>query len=336
METEENNQEQSKKSVWIGLGVLIGVIILVGIVGFIALRPEPEVITGEVAATEYRVSGKVPGRVVQFYVQEGQQVKAGDTLVYIPSPEVDAKMMQAKAARAAASAQSNKAKAGARSQTITAAKELYNKALAAETVYKKSYDRTKALYNKKVISGQKMDEVEAQYKAAVADCAAAKSQYDMALEGAQKEDKAAAAALVAQAQGAVKEVTAYEAERYLLSPANGEVVEIYPKCGELVGQGSPVMSILDMSDVWFTFSIREDLLKGMKVGDTVEVVIPALDEEKTCKAVITSIRAMASYATWRATKNNGQYDVKSFDVKVVPCERNIKGLRPGMTTLIKR
>lgn len=335
METEENIQEQSKKSVWIGLGVLIGVIILVGIIGFIALRPEPEVIMGEVYASEYRVSGKVPGRVVEFYVQEGQQVKMGDTLVYIPSPEVDAKMMQAKAARAAAAAQSDKAKAGARSQMITAAKELYNKAQAAADVYQKSYNRTKALFDKKVISAQKMDEVEAKYKAAVADCAAAKSQYEMALEGAQSQDKAAAAALVAQAQGAVKEVTAYEAERYLLSPANGEVVEIYPKRGELVGQGSPVMSIVDMSDVWFTFSMREDLLKGMKVGDTIDVIIPALDEEKTHKAVIRSIRAMASYATWRATKNNGQYDVKSFDVKVVPCE-SIKGMRPGMTTIIKR
>lgn len=338
METEnkEEIRQQSKRSVWIGLAVVVGIIVIVGLIGLVALRPEPEILAGEVCATEYRVSGKVPGRVARFYVTEGQRVKAGDTLVFIPSPEVDAKMQQARAVRAAAAAQSNKAQAGARSQVVTAARELYNKAQAAEEVYRKSYERTKALYNKKVISAQKMDEVEASYKAAVADCAAAKSQYEMALEGAQNEDKAAAAALVAQAQGAVSEVTAYEAERYLLSPSDGEVAEIFPKKGELVGQGSPVMSILDMGDVWFAFSMREDLLGGMKVGDTIQVTIPALDEKKTHPAVISGIRAMASYATWRATKNNGQYDVRSFDVKVVPVERDIEGLRPGMTALIKK
>ena len=324
--------ENSKKSLWIGLGAVIGIIVIVGIIGVIVLKPEPEVLMGEVAAAEYRVSGKVPGRIVNLYVEEGQHVNVGDTLVYIPSPEVDAKMQQAKAARAAATAQSNKAKAGARSQTITAARELYNKAKAAEEVYSKSYERTKALYEKKVISAQKMDEVEAKYKAAVADCAAAKSQYEMALEGAQNEDKAAAAALVAQAQGAISEVTAYEAERYLLSPANGEVAEIYPKKGELVGQGSPVMSIVDLDDVWFTFSVREDLLQNLTVGSEVKVVIPALGEA-TYPAKVTYMRAMASYATWRATKNTGQYDVKSFDLKMKPLVE-IPNLRPGMTVLI--
>ncbi len=333
METKEHIQAQGKRSVWIGLAVLIGVVVLVALIGFVTLHPRPEVLTGEVYAAEYRVSGKVPGRVAAIFVEEGQQVKAGDTLIYIPSPEVDAKMEQAVAARAAAQAQNAKAKAGARKQTIEAARELYNKALAAQEVYEKSYQRTKTLYEKKVISAQKMDEVEAQYRAAVADCAAAKSQYDMALEGAQREDREAAVALVERAQGAVDEVTAYERERYLTSPANGEVVEIYPKCGELVGQGAPLMSIVDMRDVWFTFSLREDLLHGMQVGDTVEVLVPALDAEKTYLSIITGIKAMAAYATWRATKNNGQYDVKSFDVKVRPCE-TIAGIRPGMTTIL--
>lgn len=313
---------------------MIAVVAIVALVGIFALRPEPEMLLGEVAASEYRVSNKVPGRMERIYVEEGQRVSAGDTLAYVSSPEVDAKMMQAQAARSAATAQSVKARNGARQQQIESAHEMWQKAQVGVDIAKKSFDRVQALYEKNVVSAQKRDEVEAQYKAAVATANAAKQQYDLAMEGAQNEDKLAAQALVAQASGAVSEVQSYIDSRYLVAPCNGEVVEIYTKHGELVGTGSPVMSILDMSDVWFTFSVREDLLKDMKVGADVDVVIPALGEQ-TFKAKITQLKAMASYATWRATKMTGQYDVKSFDVKMVPVEP-IADLRPGMTVIIKQ
>lgn len=313
---------------------MIAVVAIVALVGIFALRPEPEMLLGEVAASEYRVSNKVPGRMERIYVEEGQRVSAGDTLAYVSSPEVDAKMMQAQAARSAATAQSVKARNGARQQQIESAHEMWQKAQVGVDIAKKSFDRVQALYEKNVVSAQKRDEVEAQYKAAVATANAAKQQYDLAMEGAQNEDKMAAQALVAQASGAVSEVQSYIDSRYLVAPCNGEVVEIYTKHGELVGTGSPVMSILDMSDVWFTFSVREDLLKDMKVGAEVDVVIPALGEQ-TFKAKVTQLKAMASYATWRATKMTGQYDVKSFDVKMVPVEP-IADLRPGMTVIIKQ
>lgn len=313
--------------------MLIAVVVVIAVIGAIFLKPEPEVFMGEVNAAEYRVSGKVPGRVETLLVKEGDMVKEGDTLVVINSPEVAAKMEQAQAARAAATAQSTKAKNGARQQQIASAYEMWQKAQVGVDITKKSLDRTQTLYDKKVISAQKRDEVEAQYKAAVATANAAKLQYEMACEGAQDEDKAAARALVAKANGAIAEVDSYMGERYLVAPCDGEVVEVYPKRTELIGTGSPVMSILDMSDVWFSFSIREDLLCGIKVGDVMEVEIPALGEQ-TYKARVTYMRAMASYATWRATKNNGQYDVKSFDIKLVPVSR-IENLRPGMTALIK-
>lgn len=313
--------------------MLIAVVVVIAVIGAIFLKPEPEVFMGEVNAAEYRVSGKVPGRVETLLVKEGDMVKEGDTLVVINSPEVAAKMEQAQAARAAATAQSTKAKNGARQQQIASAYEMWQKAQVGVDITKKSLDRTQTLYDKKVISAQKRDEVEAQYKAAVATANAAKLQYEMACEGAQDEDKAAARALVAKANGAIAEVDSYMGERYLVAPCDGEVVEVYPKRTELIGTGSPVMSILDMSDVWFSFSIREDLLCGIKVGDVMEVEIPALGEQ-TYKAQVTYMRAMASYATWRATKNNGQYDVKSFDIKLVPVSR-IENLRPGMTALIK-
>lgn len=325
--------ENTKKQSLIGAGVLIAVVVVLAVVGLIVLRPEPEVLMGEAEASEYRVSGKVPGRVEEFYVHEGDQVKAGDTLVFINSPEVSAKLEQAQAARSAASAQAGKAKKGARQQQITAAYQMWQKAQVGVDIAKKSLDRVQSLYDKKVVSAQKRDEVEAQYKAAVATANAAKSQYDMALEGAQQEDKEAALALVAQANGAIAEVQSYMGERYLTAPCDGEVVEIYPKRTELIGTGSPVMSIVDMSDMWFTFSVREDLLGNLKVGKVVEVTIPALGDG-TYQARVTYLRAMASYATWRATKNNGQYDMKSFDVRMVPVEE-IPGLRPGMTAIIK-
>ena len=325
--------DNNSKSLVIGVGVIVGIVVMVGLLGVFALRPEPELLMGEVYVSEYRVSNKVPGRIDTIFVTEGQQVCKGDTLAYISSPTVDAKLAQAKAARSAAKAQSSKADKGARQQQISAAYEMWQKALVGVDISKKSYDRVKQLYDKKVVSAQKFDEVEAQYKAAVATANAAKTQYDLAVDGAQDEDKLAAKALVDQANGAVSEVKSYIVDQFLLAPCDGEVSEIYPKRSELVGTGSPVMSILDMSDVWFSFSVREDLLKNLTVGTEVDINIPALGEQ-TYKAKVTYLKTMASYATWRATKVNGEYDVKSFDVKLVPTE-DIPNLRAGMTAIIK-
>ena len=321
-----------QKNLWMGIGVVIAAVAVMAIIGLVVLQPQPEMITGEVCADEYRVANKVPGRLSQLFVEEGQHVRAGDTLAYISSPEVDAKMQQARAARAAADAQSSKAQNGARQQQIASAYEMWQKAEVGVDIAKKSFDRVQTLYDKKVISAQKRDEAEAQYRAAVATSNAAKLQYDMAREGAQSEDKAAASALVRQAEGAVSEVESYVRDRYLLAPCDGEVAEIYAKHSDLIGTGSPVMSILDMSSLWITVSVREDLLGDLRVGNTVDVRIPALGE-KTYRCKVTYLKAMATYAVWRATKINGQYDVKSFDVKLVPVEP-IPDVRPGMTAIV--
>lgn len=267
-----------------------------------------------------------------FLYEEGEQVKKGDTVAIIDSPEVYAKLAQAQAARNAAEAQNQKAITGARQEQITGAYEIWQKALVGEDIMRKSYERVERLYQKQVVTAQKRDEVKAQYDAAVATAKAAKSQYDMAVHGAQKEDKMAAQALVERADGAIQEVNAYLSELYMTSPTDGEVSERYPKVGELVGTGSPVMSIMDLSDIWFTFSVREDMLRGLEVGKEVMVKVPALGEE-TYPVRITHIKVMASYATWRATKANGEYDVKTFDVKARPISP-IEGLRPGMTAII--
>ncbi len=325
-------KKEKKGSLLLGLAAMLIVVIIVALVGVFALQPEEILITGEAEATEYRVSGKVPGRIEMYLAEEGDRVKKGDTLVVIYSPEVEAKMAQALAARAAAEAINQKAQNGAQREQITGAYELWQKAKAGEEIYRKSYQRVKSLYDKGVVSAQKRDEVEAQYKAAVATTKAAKSQYDMAIAGARDEDKAAAAAQVARVDGIIQEVEAAAAERYLLSPIDGEVSERFPKTGELVGQGSPVMAIIDLEDMWFTFSIREDMLQGITPGTHLNVRIPALGEN-TYDVVVTYIKAMGSYATWRSTQANGQYDVRTFDVKAKPTNY-IPDLRPGMTAIV--
>ena len=316
-----------------GLVALIIVIVIIFIIGLIVNKPEPLVIEGEAVASEVRISGKVPGRIHEFKAEEGSQVKAGDTLVIIESPELSAKLEQANAAENAAQAQNKKAIKGARKEMIFGAYEMYQKALVGVDIAKKSYDRVQRLYDKGVISAQKRDEAEAQYKAAVATSNAAKSQYDMAMNGAESEDKEAALALVNRAKGTVNEVKSYIKEITLSSPIDGEVTEVYPKRGELVGTGAPIMSIVDLNDIWFSFNIREDLLGGLKMGKTFRVKVPALNNQ-VVEVKVTYIKALASYATWKATKTSGQFDVKTFEIRAKPVKK-IADLRPGMTAVFE-
>ena len=325
---------QKKGNIWIGIGVLVALIAAVSVLGIIFSRPKEAVIQGEAEAAEYRISGKVPGRIEAFYAAEGDMVHKGDTLVLIDSPEVRAKLAQANAAYAAAAAQRNKANTGARKEEIAGAYEIWQKALVGKDIAKKTLDRATRLHEQKVISDQKFDEATAQYNAAAATAEAARSQYDMAVKGAREEDKAAAIALVDRANGAVMEVKSYLSELKLTSPVDGVISARYPHVGELVGTGSPIMTVTDLSDMWFTFNIREDKLHSMKSGDKLRLSIPALDG-KEIDATVTYIAARESYATWRATKETDQYDAKTFEVRAVPTVV-VEGLRPGMTAIVVR
>ena len=325
-------EKKKNYNVIIGLSALVFIVLLIAFVGYLVSKPRPHVIQGEAEATEYRISCMVPGHVTELYFREGQQVHKGDTVAFIDSPQVRAKLAQAQAARSAAQAQSTKASNGAQQEQIAGAYELWQQALVQEDIMKKSFDRVKSLYEQKVVAAQKYDETKAKYDAAVAQAKAAKSQYDMAVKGARAEDKAAAQALVHQAEGAIQEVNSYLRELYLISPADGIVSDVYPKQGELVGQGSPVMTVTDLSDIWFTFNIREDQLHSMNVGDELTVSIPALDGAKV-RATVNYMAVRESYATWKATKETDLYDARTFEVRAVPAEA-VTGLRPGMTALV--
>lgn len=317
-----------------GVIALVAVVLIVSVVGFIVSRPKAIVIQGEAEATEYRVSGKIPGRIEEFRADEGQSVKKGDTLVLIDSPEIRSKIAEANAAKAAAVAQKNKAYNGAQQEQIAGAYEMWQKALVGEEVMRKSFERISELHEEKVVSDQKYDEVKAQYDAASATARAAKSQYDMAVKGARQEDKDAAVALVERANAAVELVNSYMDEIVLTAPADGIIAARYPKVGELVGQGSPIMTIQDLDDMWLTFNVREDRLEGMKSGDKLNLTVPALGN-KHITATVYYIAVRESYATWRATKEIGEFDTKTFEVRARP-DTKVEGMRPGMSVILER
>ena len=326
-------ERRSRANLIVGLTTLLLVVILVCFMGWFFVTQEEDVIQGEVDANEVRVSSKIPARIQSFKVEEGQMVKEGDTLVLLSSPELYAKLQQAEAAKAAAKAQSHKAQNGAQQEQIEAAYQMWQKAKINLDIMKKSYERVKKLYEGEVVSAQKFDETEAQYNAAVATERAAKTQYDMAKNGARAEDKKAALAVVDRAQGAVDEVEAYLPEVQLLAPISGEISEVFPKQGELVGQGAPIMNIIDLDNLWVTINIREDKLSNFKKGQKIQAIVPALDN-KEITLVVTYIKALGTYATWRATKTSGDWDVKTFEVHAKPTAK-VPDLRPGMSVLIK-
>jgi len=325
-------EKTQRINTYIALVVLGLVIATVCIIGSITYGKTNEIMQGQMEATEYRVSSKIPGRIMEFRVKEGQKVKAGDTLAIIEAPEVMAKKAQAEAVKTAAVALNDKAEAGAREEQIQGAYELWQKAIVNRDIWEKSFKRVSNLYKEGVVSEQKYDETKAQYDAAVATEKAAKSQYNMAVKGGQKEDKEMAAAKVEQAKGVVAEVDSYIHETYLLAYADGEVTDIFPHLGELVGTGAPIMNIAMMDDMWATFNVREDNLRKLPLGSHINVEFPALGASVVME--VNYMKDRGDYAAWKATKQTGQYDLKTFEVRAVPVNA-VEGLRPGMTVLYR-
>lgn len=337
MNTENNNTAQatnSTKSIILGIGIIAILMVLIASAGFIFFGEKEDIITGQVEVDEIRIAGKVPGRIAEFLVEEGQSVKEGDTLVRIYSPEVLAKLEQAEAAKAAAEAQNQKAIAGARKEQKEGAYELWQKSKAGLEVAEKSFARVEKLFKEGVVPAQKYDEVLAQLKAMQATERAARSQYDMAINGAQREDKMAAQALVARASGAISEVDAYMKESALLAPSAGTVSEIFPHKGELVGTGAPIMNIADYTATRVLCAVREDKLAKIKHGSKLKATVPALGD-KAIELSVVKMKDMGSYATWKATKPRDEHDLRTFELTLKPTT-SIEGLLPGMTVVLDK
>lgn len=324
--------KQQHNNILLAVLGFIAVVVIVALIGFFTLGRQEEIIQGEVEVSEFRVSSKLPGRIVELRVKEGDYVHVGDTLAILQVPEVDAQRNVMQATGEAAKAIQDLTDAGARKEQIQGAYQLYQQAMAASEIAKKTYTRMQNLYNEGVISGQKRDEAFAAYKATEAQVKAAKSQYDLAQNGAREQEKQIAAKNAQAAKSAVEVVNSLLRETVQVSQVEGEVANVYPKVGELVGLGSPIMSISVMSDLWGTFNVREDKLQGLKVGDTFTAFSPAFNKELKMK--VFYIKDEGSYATWKATKTTGQYDLKTFEVKARPIDK-FEGLRPGMSLIVK-
>lgn len=327
------SEKKQHKNIIITAACTTLVVAVVAVIGAMSIKQEPETIQGQVEVSEYRVSSKVPGRILEIRVKEGDYVNVGDTLAILDAPEVRAKMTQAQSAENAAAAMDEMANNGARQEQVRGAFAVLQQAKAGLEIAQKSYNRVQRLYDEGVMTAQKRDEAFANYKALEAQEKAAQSQYDMARNGARTEEKKAAAAQVNRAKGAVAEVNSYIHETMQIAQMAGEVSDVYPKVGELVGTGSPIMSVSLMNDIWGTFNVREDQLDGMKVGSIVTAFVPAFKKEIRMK--VYYIKDQGSYAVWKATKSNGQYDLKTFEVKARPMDK-LEGLRPGMSLILKR
>lgn len=335
---EKDNKLASKKKVAlnniiIAFCVMVGIIVLVAVAGFFILQPEDEIIMGQAEAEELRISGKVPGRIVRYNFEVGDKVHTGDTLVLIPSPEVAAKLEQAQALRQAADANRERAEKGTSGNTVQTTYELWQKAKANRELAEKTNKRIQKLYKEGVVSAQRRDEAETTLRSMKASEKTAYTQYLRSKETISDENQAIFDALVNYSLGTLAEVHSYEKEGALLSPIDGEISEIFPKVGELVGQGAPIMNIVNLDHMTVIFNVREDLLSQFKIGTTITAFVPALDNA-AINLRITHLKDMGTYAAWKATKATGQYDIKTFEVRTRPVEK-VEGLRPGMSVILK-
>lgn len=321
---------KKRNVIWLIIAVVV-IIAVVALVGWYLKRSEPTIIQGTVECTTYKASSKIAGRIEEMKVEQGDHVTKGQLLYVLSTPELDAKLRQAEAVKSAATALDQKALAGARVQQIEAALNMWQKAQAGKELAQKTYDRVKALYDKGVVPEQKFDEADANYRAMVATEMAAKAQYDLAVAGASKEDKDAAAAQVQQAEGVVSEVESYISDAMVYAPVDGEVSTIIAEQGELVGTGYPVVAILDTTDTWVTFNIKETLLPKITVGMKMTAYVPALD--RNVELEVTYISVQADFATWSATRTQGSFDIRTFAVKARPVT-DIENIRPGMSVLV--
>ena len=313
------------------ISVLI-IVALISFLGMILLGNKPTILQGQIEATEIRISGKLPGRIDTFLVKDGQNVSAGDTLVIINSPEARAKYEQVNALENVAKYQNQKIDEGTRSQIIETMFQIWSKAKSDLQLAKTTYDRILTLYKDSVVTSQRKDEVEAIYKAAIANEKAAYQQYLMALDGAQKQDKESARSLVNAAKGTVNEVEALLQDAKLTAPESGQIASIYPKRGELVGAGTPIMSLVVLDDAHVVLNVREDFLPYFKIGKTFKGNVPALNKKEIIFKT-NYISPLGSYATWRSTKQTGSYDLRTFELHALPTSP-VEDLRPGMSVLV--
>jgi len=315
-------------------------IAIIGLIGFliytiiIISRPQTEQIQGMAEAHQVKVASKLTGRIDSLPIRKGMDVMRGDTLFTMGSPEIKAKMRQAMAGKKAAGAQEQKAVKGTRTEDIEAAYNQYQKAQAAAELAEKTYNRIKNLFEEGVVSHQKLDEVKTRMKTSQRTAESAKALYHKAKSGARIEDKQAARAMTNKADAVVEEIRSYLDETTITAPINGEIAEIIAEEQELIPSGFPVITLVDLDDIWVTLHLKETFMQNIQKGTRFNAAIPALGKEKVPFSV-SYIHPLGDYATWKATKEKGEFDIKTFEIQARPV-KPLQGFRPGMSVLINK
>jgi len=299
-----------------------------------AYQPVPQKLQGQIEARQYSISSKVPGRIDKVLVEKGDQVMQGQLIFTLLSPELVAKLEQAKAGSEAAHAMAKAADAGTRKQQVAAAKDSWQKAKVAAQLAEKTSQRIINLFNEGVVAEQKKDEALTQLKAAKYTENAAFQMYQMAKEGTRKETKKAAQEKARAAREMVAEVKAYADETKVNSWHDGEVAQVLLRSGEIAPAGFPVVNIVDMQDIWAVFHVREDQLVSYKKGAIFSALIPALGEA-THKFKVSYVSVMGDFATWRATDSSKGFDMRTFEVEARPLQP-IENIRVGMSVLVQQ
>jgi len=323
----------NNKIVLVVIALMLALVSWVVFTFYEAYQPKPIVLQGEIDAQSYNISSKLPGRIGELFVKKGDYVEVGDNIFSINSPEVEAKLKQAKAAQDAAGAQKLQANNGARKEQIQAAHDQWQKAKAAEELMFTTYKRVQKLYDEGVVSQQKRDEVYTKYKASKYTSNAASQMAVMAKDGARIEVKNAADAQERVYAAKVDEVNAYINETMARSFHKGEVSQVLIHSGELAPTGFPVVSIIDIEDSWAKFAVREDYLINFQKDKIFQAKIPALGDDMY-EFKVTNIAVMGDFATWRATESGKGYDMKSFEVELHSL-KPIENLRVGMSVLLE-
>ena len=324
--------EKNRKRLAIAFIAILSGVVLITVIGMLFTKKPPLTLQGEVEATEIRISGKLLGRVDSFLVREGDIVRKGEELVVINSPIVEAQYRKSEALHRAAQEENRKLDVCTRRQVVESAYQMWQSAKSQAELAEKTYRRVLTLYRDSVVARQRYDEAEAAMRSTASAERAAYEQYQMAVEGAQREDRIAGKSLVEVAASGVDEVQALLVDARLSAPADGQIAAIFPKQGELVAPGAPIMSLVVIDDCYIVFNVREDLMPHFRMGGHFTVRIPALGRDDV-ELEVYYISPLGSFATWKSTKEAGSYDMRTFEVKLRPLSP-IEGLRPGMTTIL--
>jgi HlyD family secretion protein len=324
-----------KKIIKITVITLPFVLATIGIIFLItnSNTKDEHIITGLVETTTVNVSSKIPGRIIDLKVKEGDFITKGQLLANLESKEMDAKVEQTKGQLETAKYKYQMALNGARNEEKDALEKLYLQAKHQYELASKTYERMMNLYRDSLISAQEKDVYEFQYKAALEQMSAAKAKYDMALNGARYEEIAMAKGLYYQAENGYKEAEAYRSELNILAPISGLLQKKLVNIGEVISSGYPIFSIIDLSDIWVSIQIKENEMNGIKLGDEFYGKVKALSNKKY-KFKVAYISSMGDFANWRPTNQKGEFDIRTFEIRLRPVS-SIDGLMPGMTVEIK-